>query len=295
MQSNGALSATRRAALCAALMAATLVLGGCSTSSLWNTSDTDLGGPDRKIRVPVTKASMPSSVQPYPRIEQTLACIRHTGVLRGKTFVVGPFADSTGKINAVAQGSTGNFIPQGGSASYVTDALTKSGAQVVSTYFGTPTKAVPAQYAVNGIFNSLDFGTSSQADVRINGIGPTLELGWAQLSLSIQLDEVATRVNRQLSMIQRPVRYTQIGATVGSNFNNSGTLVTGGANVQNQERLQLEALNGLIALGIADVIMKEFPRARSECLGNIADLLIINDYQSQDPQSLATLAVTGLY
>ena len=140
----------------------------------------------------------------------------------GKTFVVGPFADSTGKINSVAVGSTGNFIPQGGSASYVTDALTKAGGQVVSTYFGAPTKAVPAQYAINGIFNSLDFGTLSQTDLRAAGIGPTVELGWAQLSLSIQLDEVATRVNRQMSMIQRPVRYTQIGATAGNDRQHAG-------------------------------------------------------------------------
>src|SRR6185369_3051288 len=281
-------------ALKTALVLAGLTLGGCSgQGALWNTSDNDLGGPDRKIRVPVTKASMPSSVQPYPRIDATLQCIRRTGVLRGRTFVVGPFADSTGKINAVAVGATGNFIPQGGSASYVTDALTKSGAMVVSTYFGTPTKAVPAQYAINGIFNSLDFGTMAQADVRVSGIGPTFELGWAQLSLSIQLDEVATRVNRQMSMIQRPVRYTQVGATSGAVFHNA--LVTGTANLQNQERLQLEALNGPIALGVADVIMKEFPRARQECLGNVADLLIKDDLQTETPQSLATAAVTGLY
>jgi hypothetical protein len=207
--------------------------------------------------------------------------------------VVGPFADSTGKINAVAQGATGNFVPQGGSASYVTDALTKAGAQVVSTYFGAPTRAVPAQYAINGIFNSLDFGTSAQTDVRVGGVGPTMELGWAQLSLSIQLDEVATRVNRQMSMIQRPVRYTQLGASIGKTFDT--TLVTGSANLQNQERLQLEALNGPIALGVADVVMKEYPRARAACLERIADLLIKDDYLSENPQSLATATVTGLY
>lgn len=315
----------RRAVLRAALVAVLVALGGCAQGSLWNASDTDLGGPDRKIMLPVTKASMPSSVQPYPRIESTLRCIRRTGVLRGKTFVVGPFADSTGKINAVAPGATGNFIPQGGSASYITDALTKSGATVVSTYFGPPTQAVPAQYAINGIFNSLDFGTFAQADVRVAGIGPLLELGWAQLSLSIQLDEVATRVNRQISMIQRPVRYTQLGASSGAVFSN--TLVTGAASLQNQERLQLEALNGPIALGVADVIMKEFPRARQECLGIIADLLTDDGYRGDDqkydrnedsrrlatpdqtdkprhlatpnptdkPQRLATLALTGLY
>ena len=209
---------------------------------------------------------MPSTVQPYPRIESTLQCIRRSGVLHDKTFVVGPFADSTGKINAVAPGATGDFIPQGGSASYITDALSKAGATVVSTYFGQPTKAVPAQYAINGIFNSLDFGTFSQVDVQVSGVGPTLETGWAELSLTIQLDEIATRVNRQISMIQRPVRFTQIGANSGAVLNNA--LVTGLANLQDQERLQLEALNGPIALGIADVIMKEFPRARHECFGS---------------------------
>lgn len=275
------------------VFAASIVLAGCGKGAVWNTSDSDLGGPDRTVRLPVTKSSMPSSVQPYPRIEATLKCIRNTGVLRGKTFVVGPFADSTGKINSVAIGSTGNFIPQGGSASYITDALTKAGANVVSTYFGVPNKAVPAQYAVNGIFNSLDFGTVAQADVRVSGIGPTLELGWAQLSLTIQLDEVATRLNRQISMIQRPVRYTQIGATSGTTF--GSTLVTGAASLQNQERLQLEALNGPIALGIADVVMKEFPQAGSQCIGNIADLLIGEDHIAASPPSLSAAVVSGLY
>lgn len=243
----------------AAFCALSPLLGGCAIESV--ASD-----------LPVTAAALPSSVQPYPRIEQTLQCIRRSGVLEGKTFVVGPFADSTGKINAVAPGSTGNFIPQGGSASYITDALTKAGGRVVSTYFGPPAKNVSAQYAINGIFNSLDFGNPIAADVRIQGIGPTANFGWAQLSLSIQLDAATTRVNHQMSMIQRPVRYSQIGVGSGRDF--GGTLVTGNIAFQNQERLQLEALNGPIALGVADVVMKEFPAARHACGGIVADLLI---------------------
>ena len=178
---------------------------------------------------------------------------------------------TTGKLNAVAPGSTGNFIPQGGSASYITDALRKAGARVVSTYFGPPAEQVQAQYAINGIFNSLDFGSPFAADVRVNGIGPTASTGWAQLSLTIQLDEVATRLNRQMSMIQRPVRYAQLGVGVGKTFDS--TLVTGNIVLQNQERLQFEALNGPIALGVVDVVMKEFSRARRECGGIVADLL----------------------
>ena len=242
--------------------AALLALAGCGT---------DLGGIDDRGFVPVTQAPMPSVVQPYPRIEEALACIRRTGVLRGRVFVVGAFADSTGKLNAVAPGSTGNFIPQGGSASYITDALRKAGARVVSTYFGPPTEQIQAQYAINGIFNSLDFGSPFAADVRVNGIGPTASTGWAQLSLTIQLDEVSTRLNRQMSMIQRPVRYAQLGVGAGKTFDS--TLVTGNIVIQNQERLQFEALNGPIALGVADVVMKEFSRARRECGGIVADLL----------------------
>ena len=244
-------------------IAATLLmagLGGCQTIEHARLSD-----------VPVTNAAPPTSVRPYPKVEQTLACIRSTGVLRGKVFEVGSFADSTGKINSVAPGATGAFIPQGGSASYITDALSKAGAKVVSTYFGAPPVRVPTHYAINGIFNSLDFGTPFAADVRIAGIGPTAGYGWAQLTLSIQLDQASTRLNQQMSMIQRPVRYKQLGIGAGRVF--GSTLLTGNIATQDQERLQFEALNGPIALGVADVIMKEFPAAANACRGIVADLL----------------------
>ncbi len=214
---------------------------------------------------------MPRKVQPYPQIAATLHCIGSTGLLTNKTFVVGAFADSTGKINQVATGATGAFVPQGGSASYVTDAIRTAGGQVVSTYFGPPRRAVRAQYAINGIFNSLDFGQQVGADLRISGIGPIAATGFAQLSLSIQLDEADTRLNRQVSLIQRPVRFTELGVGVGRDFNH--TLVTGSAVLSSQERLQLEALNGPIALGVADVLMKEFPSLRERCGDMVADLL----------------------
>jgi len=220
--------------------------------------------------VAVSSAAMPSSVKPYPLIEQTLRCIAETHVLSGKTFVVGSFADSTGKINSVAQGATGAFVPQGGSAAYITDAIAKAGGRVVSTYFGAPARAIPAHYAINGIFNSLDFGDPFVADVRVAGVGPTANFGWAQLSLSIQLDVADSRLNRQMSMIQRPVRYSQAGIGMGRDL--SGTLVTGNVAFQNQERLQLEALNGPIALGVADVLMKEFPASGARCRRIVAEL-----------------------
>lgn len=250
----------------AVLAAAALIgLQGCQSS---------LGvvqGEGSASEVPVTLARLPSVVQPYPRIEQVLECVRSTGALAGKTFVVGPFADSTGKINAVATGATGAFVPQGGSASYITDAIAKAGGRVISTYFGQPAIQAPAQYMINGIFNTLDFGTAYYADMQVAGLGPVVQIGWAQLSLSIQLDEAGTRLNRQMSMIQRPVRYSQLGLSVGKSIN--GNLVTGQAGMQNQERLQFEALNGPVALGVVDVLMKEFPVAREVCKPMVADLL----------------------
>jgi len=243
---------------------AAIALAGCAATP---TIDGSAPAP----QVNVTQAALPTAVQPYPKIERVLHCIRETGALRGKTFVVGSFADSTGKINAVAQGATGNFVPQGGSSAYITDALGKAGGTVISTYFGKPQRAVRADYAINGIFNSLDFGSPAEADVRVSGIGPTIGAGFAQLTLSVQLDEAQTRVNRQMSMIQRPVRYQQVGAGVGRDFDS--VLVTGNIVFRNQERLQFEALNGPIALGVADVVMKEFPQAADECRGMVAELL----------------------
>ncbi len=267
--------------VCAALTAC-ITVGGCA------------GSPSRardssRAEVPVSQASLPSVIRPYQQIDQALACIKSTHVIDNRTFVVGPFADSTGKINSVATGSTGAFVPQGGSAAYITDALTKAGGRVVSTYFGTPAISAPAQYMVNGIFNSLDFGTTFTADVQAAGIGPVVQFGWAQLTLSIQLDEAGTRINRQMSMIQRPVRYSQLGVSTGTVFGN--TLITGNVSAQNQERLQFEALNGPIALGIVDILTKEFPVARSQCGEMVADLLA-PAWNAAEPQA-PKAGVTG--
>lgn len=222
---------------------------------------------------PATHAALPSVVQPYARIENVLACINKTDAVKGVAFAVGPFADSTGKINSVALGATGNYLPQGGSSAYLTDALRKAGATVVSTYFGPPDQKIPVRYAINGIFNSLDFGTSARADIRVSGIGPLLRTGWAQLSLTVQLDDANTRVNQQISMIKRPIRYQSYGLSSGRDFN--GRLVTGSLGYENQEQLQFEALNGPIALGVADVLMRQFPAARAACMGQVEDLLAI--------------------
>lgn len=259
----------------AALLASAVVLGGCTDPLVQD----ELG----RFGPRVGDAELPSVVQRLALVDDVLLCIADTHVLEDVVFLIGSFADSTGKINATAQGGTGNFLPQGGSASYLTDAIRRAGGQAVSTYFGTPSQPVAAQYALNGIFNSLDFGRRADIDVRAGGVGPVIATGWAQLSLTIQLDEASTRLNRQLSMIQRPIRYQQYGFGLGRDFN--GTLVTGAGGVQGQERLQLEALNGPIALGVAAVLMEEFPRAESECGHLIAPLLEDRPVEGEDAVS----------
>lgn len=253
----------KRATIGMMLAGATAVVSACD----------DLGSPEasRNFSPPVSSSPMPSVMPRYGEIEEALACIRSTQRLNNVTFVVGSFADSTGKINASAPGATGNFLPQGGSAAFITDALGRAGARVVSTYFGPPEVPVQADYAINGIFNSLDFGRTASVDMRAGGIGPVIATGWAQLSLTIQLDQASTRISRQISMIQRPVRYQQYGFGVGRQFGN--TLVTGSASVEGQERLQLEALNGPIALGVIDVLTREFPELRAQCIDGVQDLL----------------------
>ena len=260
---SGSIQAHKSKAKILTLMVSVMGLGGCSVMGAMQGNYSP--------NVPVTQSTLPSKVQPYQPIERALSCIRDSGALKGKTFIVGPFADSTGKINAVATGATGAFVPQGGSASYVTDAIAKAGGRVISTYFGSPTINAPAQYMINGIFNTLDFGTAFAADVRIAGVGPIAQVGWAQLTLSIQLDEAGTRLNRQMSMIQRPVRFSSLGAGVGAVWGT--TLVTGTVVAQNQERLQFEALNGPVALGIADVLVKEFAKAQESCGAMVLELL----------------------
>lgn len=239
-----------------------LFLGGCAISPQ---------EPTQMSEIEVTQSTLPTVVKPVDRIDAVLQCIANEHVLENKLFIVGSFADSTGKINAVAQGATGNFMPQGGSAAFMTDALRKAGAQVVSSYFGQPGKQLRADYAINGIFTSLDFSSPVSADVRVSGIGPAYNKGWAQLTVAVQLDLAATRLNRQMSMIQRPIRYQRIGIGTGKTF--GGNLVTGSMDWNNQERLQFEALNGPIALGVADVLMKEFPTTKHcrEIVANLTD------------------------
>lgn len=233
------------------LVLAALLAAGCQHAT-----------PQGLAPLTATIAEPPTVVEPSDDVAGALRCIRETGVLAGKTIAVGPWVDATGKINAVAPGGTGNFLPQAGSATFVTATLKEAGANVLVAYFGAAERKVHADYIVNGLFSTLDFGTTSSADLRVIGVGPVGQTGWAQLTLTVQMDVAATRINRQISSVQRPVRYTQVGAGIGRTFGDY--LLTGAVSVSDQQRLQFEAVNGPIALAVIDVLTKEFPAA-SHC------------------------------
>jgi len=243
-----------RAALLMAGLTGTLALGGCVTSQVEDTAG-----------LPVSVAKQPTVVKPDATFSGTLACINRTGVLRGKTFEIGPFVDSTGQANSV--NGSGTFLPQAGSATFITAAIRRAGGQVIPAYFGSHGAA---QYKLNGVFNSLDRSVDKEMDLRIFGLGPTGRTGWAQLTMSMQLDYASGR-NAQISIIQRPVRYTALGAGAGHFF--GSVLVTGNVNVVNQERLQFESLDGPIDLGVISVVFKQFPTARERCGSEVAKYL----------------------
>ena len=202
-------------------------------------------------------AARPESVRPSNGIEKSLRCIRETGKLRKVIFAIGPWVDSTGKSNASAIGATGAFLPQAGTATFVTDTIRRAGGKALVKYFGAAPRNIRADYIINGIFNSLDYGEDVRADIQVMGLGPRSRLGWAQLTLSVQLDAASTRLNRQMSVVTRTVRYSNLGVSVGRVWGRM--LVTGIATLSHQERLLFEAIKSPIALAVIDVLLKEFP------------------------------------
>ncbi|PIZ31368.1 MAG: hypothetical protein COY40_02300 [Alphaproteobacteria bacterium CG_4_10_14_0_8_um_filter_53_9] len=250
------------------------VLAGCASQA--QTFSPSARGPS------VTRAEMPSKVEGYAEVKSVLACIRNSGALKNTTIAIGVFTDSTDKGNASAPGSTGGYLPKGGSSIVLAQALKETGAKVVDLYensteanarqmLGAKPAKVNIDFMMNGIFTSLDFGSTLNADVRVAGLGPTATTGYAQLTLGTQLVQQGTKVIKQISIVERTVRFTSIGAGTGKVFGN--TLVTGNASVTNQERLQFEALNGPIALAAADALVNEFPTAKQACGDQVAALL----------------------
>lgn len=241
--------------------------------------------------IPVTQAVPPRASGPSAAISQALACIRRSNALRGTRIAIAIHADGTGKINAIAEGSTGNFLPQGTTAVFASQAVLLAGAQPHNYYelnteramrgfaSGDAQKLLADQqdaalpsYVISTSFTALDFIGGPEVDVRVAGIGPRYVRRGAALEAVAEVYQPGNRRIIRMSSVQRYVDFREIGLGV-SKFvgDGAGTLVTGAAQYTDQQRLQ-EATRDVVALTVADVL-SQFPGVPSRCRKEVLALL----------------------
>jgi hypothetical protein len=263
----------------ALVLAVGMALGGCSPS-WWDSYNN------------VTKAVPPRSSAPDPRIVAALACIRESGALRNTKIAVAIHADGTGKYNHIADGATGNYLPQGTTAVFASDAVLLAGARAYNYYELNTERAMRAfagadeqkaladqqdatlpHYVLSTSFTALDFLGGADIDVQVAGVGPYWTNRGATVEAVAEIYEPGSRAIIKMSSIQRFVAFRQGGATVGKFFGPSSnpTLVTGGALYSDQQRLQ-EATRDVVALSVADVL-SQFRRVPRNCRAEVDGLL----------------------
>jgi hypothetical protein len=262
----------------AVVLVASVVLGGCSFG-WWDSYNG------------VTKAVPPRASAPSPSIVAALSCIKDSGALRNTKIAVAIHADGTGKYNHIADGATGNYLPQGTTATYASDAVLMAGARAYNYYELNTERAMRAfagadeqkilsdkqdatlpNYILSTSFTALDFIGGPDVDVQIAGIGPYLTARGASVEAVAEIYQPGNRAILKMSSIQRYVAFRQAGMTVNKFFGGgSGTLVTGGALYSDQQRLQ-EATRDVVALSVADVLSR-FHRVPTDCRSMVETLL----------------------
>jgi hypothetical protein len=241
--------------------------------------------------VPVTNPIPPRESSSSAPILHALACIRDSRALRGTRIAVAIHADGTGKYNHIAEGSTGNYLPQGTTAVYASQAVLQAGAKPFNYYELNTERAMRAfanldtqknlaekqdavlpHYVLSTSFTALDFIGGLEADVRVAGVGPTYLGRGAALEAVAEVYQPGTRSILRVSSVQRYVAFRQAGASVSRFFGGgNGTLVTGAVQYSDQQRLQ-EATRDVVALSVADVLSR-FPRVPADCRAEVEDLL----------------------
>ena len=262
----------------AVVLTAALALGGCS--SLWWDDYNH-----------VTKAVPPRASAPDPRIVAALGCIRESGALRHIKIAVAIHADGTGKYNHIADGATGNYLPQGTTATYASDAVLLAGARAYNYYELNTERAMRAfagadaqkaladeedatmpRYVLSTSFTALDFLGGFDVDVQGAGAGPYWTNRGATVEAVADIYQPGSRHILNMSSIQRYVAFRQGGVTVNRWFNaNPNSLVTGGVLYSDQQRLQ-EATRDVVALSVADVL-SQFRRVPTYCRQQVVELL----------------------
>jgi hypothetical protein len=213
-------------------------------------------------------------------IRAALNCIRSSGVLRNTRIAIAIHADGTGKYNHIAEGSTGNYLPQGTTAVWASEAVLLAGGQAFNYYELNTERAMRAflsneaqavlsarqqttlpDYVLSTSFPALDFIGGPDLDIRIAGVGPRFTGRGASIEAVAELYRPGTRTILQVSSIQRYVAFRELGFSISRLV--GGLLVTGGGDYQDQQRLQ-EATRDVIALAVANVLSK-FPKVPQSC------------------------------
>ncbi len=238
--------------------------------------------------VVVSDPPPPEASGPSQPIVEALSCIADSKALAKTRFAIAVHSDGTGKTNYVSEGSTGAFLPQGTTASYVSESVLLAGGLPQNYYelntemairkFGTnemnlalanmQTKA-PPDYVLSTSFTALDFLGGPTMDVHYDGLGPEYAARGASLEMMAEIYRPGDRTIVAMSSMNRRIYYQEAGFTINKFF--SSMLVTGGVTYSDQQRLQ-EGTRDTVALSIADILSR-FDKVPADCRNKVVDIM----------------------
>lgn len=216
-------------------------------------------------------------------LDDVFQCMKDTGALEGQGFAVGPFSNETGKRNEVAAGGTGSFLPTGPNVSiYAMEAVARAGGTVFDYssldlvrniafvggegaarhLHGLQNQNMP-NFGIKVFATALDFSGGSQADVRIDGVGPIFDQATARAYYAAHIIQPGSQRSLARGYAVYEAEYRSIGLGLSRFFGGgSGTLVTGSLAFARQEPLQRPVAEGvMVAVAYA---MLEIP-ALADC------------------------------
>lgn len=250
-------------------IAAFFALSAClSTAGCANFGATDTAG----------RAAYDLPAQDYtaPEIDPIFECIKDTGALAGQGFAIGPFSNDTGKLNASSDGSTGSFLPNGPNLSiYAIEAVSRAGgvaydysnleivknislvggSRAVETLHAMQNANMP-NYAITVFATALDFGAVQQADLRIDGLGPTYAATSARSYYAAHIVQPGSQISLARGYAMYKADYLEAGLGSSRFFGGgTGTLVTGNISFAVQEPLQRPTAEGVM-LSVAFALLE---------------------------------------
>ena len=207
-----------------------------------------------------TQAPAPVVVENDMAVRTALACLGTNWPNRTEIFGVGSTNDNSGKLNMSSDGGTGRYLSEDASSILMSALKSDAGLRVIDLtpehfamlenvvrFGGTAASSHTTEarrldspnYTVRATFNTLDFTGAQSVDVRIGGIGPMASTQGAVVSTSVLITNVFTGELVGESTLTQYVSYNAIGLGVATA--DKGTLFSAGAQVSNQQMIQLAA------------------------------------------------------